>query len=461
MPKPTDVLATKPEQLRGPIIRGFAAAPAKADEPVIERDGGYKKAGILRGYAVISRAEALGHGMWVDGEMLSQVTDALNKAEGVKSRFTHPGLSSDGMGKQLGRSFNARLDGDVVRADLHFIKSAHKTPQGDLAEYVMSLAEETPQDFGASIVFSRDVEAEVAFMTEHGAKVLDAEWGEYDLTDFESPDPLNEKNLPHVRLRELHAADVVDEPAANPSGMFGREQQIPVEADALVAYALGLSDERPEVSALGIDPDRLRGFASRFLSYRGLSVVSEKAMSKSKQNLSAAVAEPPVEETVAETPQEEPVAEATEAPTEPVAEAEGQEPAAQDETQTEATGDTATEPVAETPAETPAEQPSAALSARQELARFTEAFGVQDGSAWFAEGIDYATALGRSNEKLRAEVASLQNRLTAALAAVGEETPVSFTPADSKPAAIPQKYAHLSPGAAAYAAELEAKRQAG
>ncbi|HEX6983879.1 MAG TPA: hypothetical protein VF170_00820, partial [Planctomycetaceae bacterium] len=148
----------------------------------------------------------------------------------------------------------------VVRADLHFSQTSHKTPEGDLAAYVMDLAEEDPDLFGASIVFRSDRAAERAFEAKHGGA-----------GSFKSPDPLNAKNLPHARLAELRATDVVDEPAANPSGLF-HASGIPADAEALLDYALGLKDARPAASSLGIDPDRLRAFTARFMDRHGLTL---------------------------------------------------------------------------------------------------------------------------------------------------------------------------------------------
>lgn len=246
---------------RAAISRGFAAGSSNH----IDRNGGKFGAGLIRGFAVITRGEALGHGVWIDGEFLDQVAAQINSGDGVRARFTHPGMSGDGLGKKLGRVRNARRDGDVVRGDLHFSQTAHKTPDGDLASYVMDLAEEDPQVFGASIAFSADEAAEDGFILKHGGHGT-----------FKSPDLRNAKNLPHARLSELRATDIVDEPAANPSGMFGRGQEIPSEADRLFAYALGLTNEAPDLSALGdVHPDRVRGFLARFLDNRGLVVRSD------------------------------------------------------------------------------------------------------------------------------------------------------------------------------------------
>ena len=246
----------------------FRAAPPTVDEPVhITRNGGAYRAGLMSEVSLIQHGEALGHGMWIDHVTLSQVAEHVNQLnKGIKSRFTHPGMSSDGLGRHLGRVTDAVVVGDRVLGDLHFAKSAHDTPDGNLAEYVMTLAEEDPQAAGLSIVFEHDPDAEDAFVSSFS-----------DTSgSFESPDPGNINNYPHVRLKSLRAADVVDEPAANREGMFDR-QDMPRQADQLLSYATGLSDERP-TPCFGLDPDRVSAFLSRWLADHDLQLSELRAM---------------------------------------------------------------------------------------------------------------------------------------------------------------------------------------
>ena len=163
----------------------------------------------INGFAVISRGEALGHDFFIDLEFLAQVVEAGNKAP-LKSRFGHPSMFGDALGKLLGSATNFRIKDDKVIADLKFNKSSESTPSGNLSKHVMDVVEETPQFLGTSIAFGRDFDAEDEFLIKHRKKDK----------EFESPDPLNTKNFIHVRLKELRAVDVVDEPAANPAGMF-------------------------------------------------------------------------------------------------------------------------------------------------------------------------------------------------------------------------------------------------
>lgn len=261
-----------------------------------ERQAVDLEARTIKGLSAITRGEALGHGLWIDGAFLEQVASSGKAlAAGAKSRFTHPGMSSDGMGKHLGRAKAFALDGDKVRVDLHLARSASRSPEGDLAGYVLELANEDPQAFGASIVFTRDLAAEEAFLLANGAGAQGYSVAVHPLSakerGFKSPDPLNTGNLPHARLQALHAVDLVDEPAANPDGLFSHPTFELVEgADEALAFVLGLTETAPpEVG--GIDPERARGFVARFLSRRGL-VVLAREIEMSNPNTGAATPAP-------------------------------------------------------------------------------------------------------------------------------------------------------------------------
>ena len=242
----------------------------KAAGKPVEREGGDAGAGLIRSFSVTSAGEALGHRIWLDQEFLRQTAAAGNGREGgIKARFTHPGLSGDGLGTLLGRARNFRhvKTRDQVFADLHFAASAHGTPNGDLAKYVMDMAEETPEEFGASIVFDPDRGAEQEFV----GKNSDEEG------TFKSPDKANARNFPHARLARLYASDVVDEPAANPAGLFSAEgfaegSELAARGEAILAYALGLSDDAPDELGWGPHPERARAFVQGFLERRNLSL---------------------------------------------------------------------------------------------------------------------------------------------------------------------------------------------
>jgi len=379
---PNSILAEPPKYLRAP--------KAKSKNIRIDPTGGFRKQGIIHGVSAIATGEALGHDIWIDETMLSQTAAAINDApKGVKSRFTHPSLSGDGLGKFVGRMMNATvLDGKVV-ADQHFVEAGHKSPDGDLADYLMSLAEEDPQAYGLSIVFGADFDQMERFRLDNTN-----EDGE-----FVSPDPQNTNNYPHARLAELRAVDAVDEPAANPDGLFHREQEIAQEAEAMAAYALGLEADvsiqfLQENAMLGLDPDRVRGFVSRFLNNHHLEV---KTMAESNATLET-------EEEITN-----PAAELNEA--QPDNDIQG----AGEQQQTE----------------TPQEE--IAASGREECQRFREAFG-DKGAIWYADGLTFEQARSREVQELREELAETRKQL-AARPVEGEADPVDFDSTDEEPKA--------------------------
>jgi hypothetical protein len=216
-----------------------------------------REAGIIRDYSVITEGEALGHDMWIDSDFLQSVVELGNAAQrGVKVRYTHPGACSDGLGKALGRATNFRVKGKQVIADLKFLESAYNTPDGNLAGYVMDLAEEDPRLFGTSIVFDRDIEEEEGFSAANS----------HPNGEFMSPDRRNKRNLTHARISNLYASDVVDEPAANPGGMFSSDG-VPAFGAQLLDYIFA-DAPAPDAAALGVHPERIKMFALQYLSAR-------------------------------------------------------------------------------------------------------------------------------------------------------------------------------------------------
>ena len=192
----------------------FRSLPLRDVPKQVDREGR-----VIYGVSAAQAVEALGHGMELDQKTIEQIVELGNKSkQGIKSRFTHPGLSSDGMGKHLGRMKNFRMEGDKAIADLHLAESASKAPDGDLAGYVMDLAEEDSAAFGMSVV----IQAHQVWTLDDGTEVKAYDfWGDDDDNQSQRPDnALTER--PVVRVDSLDAVDVVDEPAANRDGMFSR-----------------------------------------------------------------------------------------------------------------------------------------------------------------------------------------------------------------------------------------------
>lgn len=156
-----------------------------------------RKEEVIEGVAVVTKGVTHDERGEFDDIALDSVVDFGNKTKaGVKSRFGHPNMSSTALGTFLGRMTNFRRDGDIVRADLHIDPTAHETPDGDLAGYVINLAESDSEAFGSSMVIYWDEE-------------------------FRDEKAEDGKELPpFVRVKKLMSVDIVDDPAAN-NGLFG------------------------------------------------------------------------------------------------------------------------------------------------------------------------------------------------------------------------------------------------
>lgn len=221
-----------------------------------------REARVIYGVQVLKIGEAKGHNMLVDAVMLQQTVDGINATgdQGLKSRWTHPGLCADGMGKMLGRLRNARIDGDAVYADLHLAAFASASPDGDLATYAMDIAEQDPSACGMSIAFT-------------GSSVWKLEDGT-EVDTWERPKNAT-TDLPFARISNLSAADLVDEPAAT-SGMFAAAFGRTSNTDA--AHLFEQLDQLRERFDLGLGD--LQAFLDRYAAARDLTATpKDPAMS--------------------------------------------------------------------------------------------------------------------------------------------------------------------------------------
>lgn len=187
-----------------PIEPKWLRAESSAREVKVDRE-----ANVLRGMVLAQEGnfKTPGRGAF-NLKGLKQIKALINKEpKGLKSRFAHPTLSSDGIGKFLGRVKNPSIevlrlkrDGEevlinAVRADLHFDATAlEESPDGGkpLGVYVMDLAESDPDALSSSLVLRPKEEDQ---LDEKGKPRLDKD-GE----------PLPPLWFP----LELHASDVVD-----------------------------------------------------------------------------------------------------------------------------------------------------------------------------------------------------------------------------------------------------------
>ena len=200
----------------------------------------------------------------------SIVKMANDKPGGLKSRWTHPGLSSDGLGKFLGRYSSVRSDtvlrdagkdSDgkalmkemlVARGDLTFDKTAlEPSPEGGgkpLGIYVMDLAESDPDAFGTSLVLQVNEE----WRLDKQGKPLKDDKG----------DDLPPLWIPTV----LHANDVVDEGDATNS--FLSADILANLPDAIVRQGCELLNAQFPNQPREVVRARGMAFLERYLAYR-------------------------------------------------------------------------------------------------------------------------------------------------------------------------------------------------
>lgn len=198
------------------------------------------------------------------------VTLAKLKPSGLKARFTHPSLSSDGLGKFLGRYHDVRSDTVlreaghdaagkpltqerlVMRGDLHIDQTALQEPPGGgkpLGTYVMDLAESDSDAFGASLVLQK-VE-------------------EYRLDSKKRPlkDEATGEDLPPLWMpTSLHACDVVDDGDATHS--FLSADILAGLPDAIVRQGCELLDNQFNGQTREVVAARLTAFVDRYLAHR-------------------------------------------------------------------------------------------------------------------------------------------------------------------------------------------------
>jgi len=194
---------------------------------------------------------------------------AQQSRSGVKARFTHPNMSSDGMGSYLGRWANWRIEGETLRADLHIADAAFTSPQGDLGNYVMDLAEADPRAFGVSLAPRNDTA---------------------NLQQWERSDKRPGDRWP-IRMTALRAADVVDEPAATRGGFFSLDadlRNLPAQATALLNTYFG--DAEPDVVRA-----RIAGFLDRYFSTKGQPVAATIETPEIITETPATPAQPPAD----------------------------------------------------------------------------------------------------------------------------------------------------------------------
>lgn len=119
------------------------------------------EAGIISDVVMVQEGEAMGHGVELDADFISDLVAYDRKYYsniGLKARFGHPSMSSEAMGTQLGvyRNFRKREKNGKMQAiaDLHLLESAEASPtHPGMRSWVLQMAAERPDFIMSSIVF--------------------------------------------------------------------------------------------------------------------------------------------------------------------------------------------------------------------------------------------------------------------------------------------------------------------
>ena len=201
---------------------------------------------IIEGVSVISVGEAKGHGLFVDRITLQEVKAcAETYAGGVKVNLDH----GAGIKDIVGFCDNFRIIGDKLVADLNLLQNAERR------EYVLEIAEKLPDTFGISIAFSGPVR-------------------EIDGKRFAS-------------CEELYSADLVQTPAANPTGLFS------FEAKAVDKNLTNMEDEKTQAEEIVKEDEidisdilsRLSALETAFGDYKNkMEEMPEEKMAEEKKD---------------------------------------------------------------------------------------------------------------------------------------------------------------------------------
>ena len=183
---------------------------------------------IIEGVSIISVGEAKGHGLFVDDITLQEVKAcAESYAGGVKVNLDH----GAGIKDIVGFCDNFRIVGKKLVADLNLLETAEKRA------YVLEIASRMPDTFGISIAFSGPVR-------------------ERDGRSFAS-------------CTELYSADLVQTPAANPTGLFSfTAKSVDTSAKEMIEDKNKMEDGEEDTVSIADIVERLTALETAFGDYK-------------------------------------------------------------------------------------------------------------------------------------------------------------------------------------------------
>jgi len=236
----------------------------------------------FKGISVITAGPALGHGMVIDAETLTQVVERGNEAEQVKVLSDH----SSSISNIIGYLENFSLDGGRVRADLTLFESH------DGFSYFSELISTLPGQIGFSISFS-GIPREAA----DGTMLAD--------------------------VQNLFSVDLVLSPAANPTGIFharvdsnqkAMTEKLPAQEAKLEALAeaapvaptapveKAVKAAEPTLSDINAKLDAIMAMLMAMLTADAVSDVVEEPMAAKVEETNLSEPEVKAEEVKAEEP---------------------------------------------------------------------------------------------------------------------------------------------------------------
>jgi hypothetical protein len=188
--------------------------------------------GIIYGVSAMQMVQPKGHPVAVDQATLEAIARLGNaRIEGIKSHFKHRDVEAgeDALGTQVARVRNFRVVGDKVLCDVHMLASSKISPNGNLHDYVLKFASESPEDFGLSVImrFAR------AWKMANGSEVIAKTKPSGATTE-----------LPFARPSKLSSLDFVDDPAANEDGLFSVGDSDPDESTSTTGNTMKIANDR-------------------------------------------------------------------------------------------------------------------------------------------------------------------------------------------------------------------------
>ena len=140
---------------------------------------------VIKGVSLITGdLEAEGHSLHVDDTTTDQILKCAKASGKITVKADHKGADGKTFTSIVGYVTNFSKEGKKVRGDLHLLESEALTPK------IEEMAEVMPQNFGLSVAFKGPQKGE----------------------------KIGTKNF--ARCEKLQSVDLVENPAANPDGMF-------------------------------------------------------------------------------------------------------------------------------------------------------------------------------------------------------------------------------------------------